>query len=197
MGEDGKRVDKAGIVSAVPESNSSSKSSVTLARDPKSLHTRSERVEYCCDLMRSGAWDRGKSAAKLAVIWGIQKSSAESYSAEASRRVFSEVKDPERLMMKGLSGIERAGDDSMRDAAGLDENGNPLPADERPTRLEVVQLRKTAVDAYHKLLTLAGAAAPQKVVLELEKLSDEEVERRYREAQARLLGKGEEGETDE
>lgn len=141
-----------------------------------------DRVAWICGMMRDDEWIRGKSGPILAVEWGLSEYTVDKYAAEASRRVLSEIKDPDALMRTGLTKLETIIDDSLTDAKT--EEGASLAH----------QHRKVASDAIHKLLTLAGAAAPQKVVLELEKLSDEEVERRYTQAQKRLLGQGEDDE---
>ena len=56
-----------------------------------------ERVEEIADMMRTGMWVRGMSAPTLAERWGLATATVEALSAEASRVVAREVKDPEAL----------------------------------------------------------------------------------------------------
>lgn len=56
-----------------------------------------DRVEYIADLMEGLAWKRGKSAKVLAKVWNLSKSTVESYSSEASRRIEIDASSLRRL----------------------------------------------------------------------------------------------------
>lgn len=56
-----------------------------------------ERVERIAEMMRIGVWVRGDSAPMLAREWGLAVATVEGLSAEASRVVAREVRDPEGL----------------------------------------------------------------------------------------------------
>jgi hypothetical protein len=51
------------------------------------------RIETIANMMRAGAWNRGRSAEGLAETWGVAVSTVENYSAEAWRRVCAESDD--------------------------------------------------------------------------------------------------------
>jgi hypothetical protein len=59
------------------------------------------RVQFIEGEMEALAWERGKSAKRLAAIWGIGLGSVQTNSAEASRRVLGEVSEAKREIATG------------------------------------------------------------------------------------------------
>ena len=128
--------------------------------------TREDKVQYCMDIMRELRWIRGKSAPALAREWGLTVAGVESISSEAWRRVKAEVTDPDATSATVCTALEKV----MRDSLADDD-------------------RRNAIEASKVWAQIAGAVAPTKVQIgELEKLSDEEVEKRRRELLDRLKG---------
>lgn len=131
--------------------------------------SREEKVQHCMTIMRELRWIRGKTAPVLAKEWGLTVANLESISAEAWRRVKAEVTDPDATSATVCTALEKV----MRDSLADDD-------------------RRNAIEASKVWAQIAGAVAPTKVQIgELEKLSDEEVEKRRLALLERLKGEGE------
>jgi hypothetical protein len=68
-------------------------SGVTRAREATPSAEVAARVNTIANMMRAGAWKRGRSAEALAELWKLSVSTVENYSAEAWRRVCAESDD--------------------------------------------------------------------------------------------------------
>lgn len=61
------------------------------------LASVAERVDHIAALMRSFEWETGRTYKELAKLWDVSPSTVRDYSSEASRRVRSEVTNPEEV----------------------------------------------------------------------------------------------------
>lgn len=131
-----------------------------------------ERIERICSMMRDLTFRTGKTVKELAREWGLAEKTVREYTAEASKRVLAEIKDPDKVQATGLSKLEAMIDDSISDAskAGPDASRH----------------RKNAMDGIRMLLELTGSAAAKRIKLEYDELSEADLEKKAAELAAKL-----------
>lgn len=69
---------------------------------------KDERIDFICEMMRTLDWKTGKTGKELAKVWGVSPSTVRDYAADASRRVRSEVTDPESVSRDVCSALRIA-----------------------------------------------------------------------------------------
>lgn len=128
--------------------------------------TREERVQLCMRLMRGLKWVRGKTDKFLAKHWGVTETSVHSYSAEAWRRIKTELTDPDATAATVCVALERVvRENAPRGLAGA----------------------RYVIDASKTWAAIAGAGAPTRVEIgALATMSDAELDARRREIILRL-----------
>lgn len=86
------------------------------------------RLAECCDLMRTARFRTGKTAKELAKKWGLGLDRTYEITAEASRIVAAELKDPERVTVKIGAALERIIDEEMAKAPNRRQSRNVIEA---------------------------------------------------------------------
>jgi len=128
--------------------------------------TKEERVQLCMKLMRTGRWRRGITEKNVAAHWGLSEDSVRAYSAEAWRRVRTEVTDPDATAATICSALE---------AVIVEAKGKGLAG------------HRSIIEAGKAWAAISGAGAPTRFEMgALSTMSDEELERRRKELAARL-----------
>lgn len=105
--------------------------------------TTEARIEIVADLMRTAKFRRGRTAKELAKKWELSLDRVHDLTAEASKRVVAEFRDPERVTIKVASSLERIIDEEMA-----------KPSSRRQSR--------NIIEAGKVLLLLTGANAPER-----------------------------------
>lgn len=73
-----------------------------------------DRVAYIAERMRELEWERGKSAKRIAALWGLPESTIRNYSAEAHRQVMTEVNAEEAGRETGIA-LRRVMHEALQD----------------------------------------------------------------------------------
>ena len=127
---------------------------------------REGRVQMCMKLMRAGKWRRGRTDRNLAAHWGIHIDTIQSYSAEAFRRVRSEITDPDSVQTTICTALE----DIIHEARGKGLAGH-----------------RSIIEAGKAWAQISGAGAPTRIELgALANMTEDELENRRKDLMARL-----------
>lgn len=153
----------------IPRAGAGSGALITQSRAPGNGNAppdREGRVQMCMKLMRAGRWRRGTTDRNVAAHWGLKIDTVQSYSAEAFRRLRTEVTDPDSVQATVCSALE----DIIHEARGKGLAGH-----------------RSIIEAGKAWAAISGAGAPTRIELgALANMTEDELEARRKEILARL-----------
>lgn len=131
----------------------------------KPAHTAATeaRIEHIAELMRTLEFRTGETTRGLAAKWRIGVQRVWELSSIASKRVRAELTDPDRVIVKVATSLEKVMDDALRETdepAHIEKQGGdgPMIYQESPNGA-----RRVLIEAAKTLCVLTGASAPTKI----------------------------------
>lgn len=154
---------------------------------PDSDHggTVEARIERICEMMRDLSFRTGKTTKMLAEEWGMSVSSVSKYANEASRRVRAEMGEQADYVSVNVGiALQTVIDGALHDI----ENPPMIVNGENAFAESPNKSRAMVIQAADKWAEITGAKAVQRIKVEVEKMSDEELAQRIAAVTARLKG---------
>lgn len=160
---------------------------------PEHTAATEARIEHIANLMRSLDFITGETVRELAAQWGLGEQRIRELSSIASKRVRKELTDPDRVVVKVATALEKVIDDAIRETdepALIEKQGNdgPVTYQESPNGA-----RRVLIEAAKTLCVLTGANAPTKVEVSEKPMSRTDLIKALRDELAILESMPEEG----